>query len=341
MANIKRIAVVTCGGDAPGMNAAIRAVTRTALSLGLEVYGIREGYRGLYQNMLEPFNASSVADVIQRGGTFLGTARLKEFATDANIRNTCYANMRALNIDALVVCGGDGSYRGARLINLESGIPTVGIPCTIDNDIAYTDFSIGFDTAVNTCINCLNNLRDTMASHERISVVEVMGRNCGDVAVHAGIAAGAEAILIPEITKTADQWLEYIMGKLKQSRKRNKMYGIVVMAEGVNQQPGMEFFTPDYISQWLNRTNREYLLDSEARGSVLGHLQRGGSPSASDRILASRLGERAVKILLEGASSRCVGIKDNKIIDEDITVALDAVREANVELIELANILAM
>ena len=339
---VKRIAVLTSGGDAPGMNAAVRAVVRSALFHGLEVYGIEEGYLGLREGRIFPMSAGTVGDILQSGGTFLGSARLPQLATDADTRQQCYDNLKAHQIDGLVVCGGDGSYKGAALIEKESGVPVVGVPATIDNDLAYTDFTIGFDTAVNTCVDSINALRDTMSSHGRVAIIEVMGRSCGDIAVYAGIAGGAEAILVPEIKRSDKQWLDYIVTKLRHSRERKKKYGIIVMAEGLHLVRGdMSHFTPNYIANWLNINGRSLGLEVDARGIVLGHVQRGGSPTASDRILAARLGEAAVDILRNGGHNRCVGIVRNRIVDVDIDDALNKARHINKKLIELADILAL
>lgn len=294
-----RIGILTSGGDAPGMNAVVRAVVRSALYYGIEVCGIYDGFRGLYEGMLKLLGAGDVGDIIHRGGTVLGSARLPEFEHDEAVRLQCYKNLRDNQIDGLVVCGGDGSFKGARLLSRESGVMAIGIPCTIDNDLSYTDYTIGFDTAVNTCVDNINKLRDTMASHGRVSVVEVMGRHCGDIAIHSGIAAGAEAILVPEIKKSDNQWLDYIVKKLSQTFNRNKKYGIIVMAEGINMKPKMHHFTADYIAAWLNANPQTIGHRVDARGCVIGHVQRGGSPTASDRILAARMGEAAVDTLRE------------------------------------------
>lgn len=342
MANkIQRIAVLTSGGDAPGMNAAIRAVVRTALYHKLEVYGVEDGYHGLFEGLLFPMNASSVANIVQRGGTILGSARLPQLPNDANIRSAIYQNLKQFGIDALIVCGGDGSYRGAELLHKESGLKVIGIPGTIDNDLPYTDFTIGFDTAVNTAVNCINNLRDTMSSHERVSVVEVMGRNCGDIAIYTGIAAGAEAVLVPEINKGYQEWLDYILHKLIQSHARGKHYGIILMAEGMKFKDDMDFFTADYVTRWLNKNSARLGSAADARATILGHIQRGGSPTASDRILAARLGAEAVEALLRGADCHCIGIKDNQLVTVTIEEAVHAKRVPSEKLLALCDILAM
>lgn len=340
MADKKKIAILTSGGDAPGMNAAIRSVVRSALYFDMEVYGIQDGYLGLANDDITQLSAGDVGDIIHRGGTMLGTARLPEFATDIAVRQQCYANLHRRGIDGLVVCGGDGSFRGASLVQKEGDINVIGLPGTIDNDLAYTDFTIGFDTAVNTCVDNINKLRDTMASHGRVSVVDVMGRACGDIAVHSGIAAGAEAILIPETKKTDNQWLDYIVQKLRTSFARGKKYGIIVMAEGLYSVPKMHHFTADYIASWLNANAETVGHRVDARGCVIGHVQRGGSPTASDRILSARMGERAVDLLREDKGGLCVGIVKNKIIDIEIDKALSKKGRVDKHLIELADILA-
>jgi 6-phosphofructokinase 1 len=336
----KRIGILTSGGDAPGMNAAVRAVVRSALYHGMEVYGIRDGFVGLKSDDVSPLDAGSVGDIIHRGGTILGTARLPEFATDENVRQECYATLKKHRIDGLVVCGGDGSFRGANVLQHESGVNAIGLPGTIDNDLAYTDYTIGFDTAINTCMENINKLRDTMASHGRVSVVEVMGRDCGDLAVYAGIAAGSDAILLPEMRWNDQKWLRYIVTKLSQSFGRGKKYGIIVMAEGIHMQPGMGHFTVDYIASWLNHNQGSVGHKVDARGSVIGHVQRGGSPSSADRILAARMGECAVDALREGKSNLCVGIRNNKIITVDITKAVSMKKKVSKHLISLADILS-
>ena len=340
MAEKQKIAILTSGGDAPGMNAAVRAVVRAALYFDMEVYGVQDGYLGLKENNIHQLTAGDVGDIIHRGGTMLGTARLPEFASDPEVRRQCYKSLQDLGIDGLVVCGGDGSYRGANLMYKESGIKVVGLPGTIDNDLAYTDYTIGFDTAVNTCVDNINKLRDTMASHGRVSVVDVMGRGCGDIAVHSGIAAGAEAILIPEIKKTDNQWLDYLVSKLRTAFARGKKYGIIVMAEGVYATPKMHHFTADYIASWLNANSEIIGHRVDARGCVIGHVQRGGSPTATDRILAARMGEKAVDLLREGQGGLCVGIVKNRIVAVEIEKALAMKRRVDKHLIELADILA-
>ena len=339
MGTIKCIGILTSGGDAPGMNAAIRAVTRAAIYNGLQVKGIYRGYKGLVTGEIKEFKSQNVSNIIQLGGTILKTARCKEFTTPEG-RQIAYDNMKKEGIDALVVIGGDGSLSGARIFAQEFDVPCIGLPGTIDNDLAYTDYTIGFDTAVNTCVDSINKLRDTMASHGRVSVVDVMGRGCGDIAVHSGIAAGAEAILIPEIKKTDNQWLDYIVQKLRTSFARGKKYGIIVMAEGVYAAPKMHHFTADYIASWLNANSETVGRRVDARGCVIGHVQRGGSPTASDRILSARMGEKAVDLLRENQGGLCVGVIKNRIVAVEIDKALSMKRRVDKHLIELADILA-
>ena len=341
---MKRIGVLTSGGDAPGMNAAIRAVVRTALDRDMSVVGFKRGYNGMLMRSpdqrddFEILTASSVSNRIHRGGTFLMTARCLDFLNVEN-QKQAIRNLKTIGVEGLVCIGGDGTYKGAEAL-YKLGFPTVGVPGTIDNDLAYTDYTIGFDTAVNTCVDNINKLRDTMASHGRVSVVDVMGRGCGDIAVHSGIAAGAEAILIPEIKKTDNQWLDYLVSKLRTAFARGKKYGIIVMAEGVYATPKMHHFTADYIASWLNANSEIIGHRVDARGCVIGHVQRGGSPTATDRILAARMGEKAVDLLREGQGGLCVGIVKNRIVAVEIEKALAMKRRVDKHLIELADILA-
>ncbi|AKL85799.1 6-phosphofructokinase [Bacillus atrophaeus] len=301
---MKRIGVLTSGGDSPGMNAAVRAVVRKAIYHDVEVYGIYNGYSGLISGKIEKLELGSVGDIIHRGGTKLYTARCPEFKTVEG-REKGIENLKKLDIEGLVVIGGDGSYMGAKKLT-EHGFPCVGVPGTIDNDIPGTDFTIGFDTALNTVIDAIDKIRDTATSHERTYVIEVMGRHAGDIALWAGLAGGAESILIPE----ADYDMSEILARLKRGHDRGKKHSIIIVAEGVGS--GVEFG---------KRIEEETNL--ETRVSVLGHIQRGGSPSASDRVLASRLGAYAVELLLEGKGGRCVGIQNNKLVDHDIIEILD------------------
>ncbi|AMM99480.1 6-phosphofructokinase [Bacillus pumilus] len=301
---MKRIGVLTSGGDSPGMNAAVRAVVRKAIYHNVEVYGIYNGYSGLINGKIEKLEIGSVGDIIHRGGTKLYTARCPEFKTVEG-REKGIENLKKFGIEGLVVIGGDGSFMGAKKLT-ELGFPCVGVPGTIDNDIPGTDFTIGFDTALNTVIDAIDKIRDTATSHERTYVVEVMGRHAGDIALWSGLAGGAESILIPE----ADYDMDEIIARLRRGHERGKKHSIIIVAEGVGS--GVEFG---------KRIEEETSL--ETRVSVLGHIQRGGSPSAFDRVLASRLGAYAVELLLEGKGGRCVGIQSNDLVHHDILDILD------------------
>jgi 6-phosphofructokinase 1 len=319
---MKAIGVLTSGGDAPGMNAAIRAVVRTGISKGLQVMGIKRGYNGLINGEIFEMNHSSVSDIIQRGGTVLKTARSEEFKTPEG-RKKAYNVLKVFGIEGLIVIGGDGSFKGAQLLSSEFGVKTIGLPGTIDNDLAYTDYTIGFDTALNTVLDAINKLRDTSTSHERVSIVEVMGRSCGDIALYSGLAGGAESIIIPEQKFNLDDLCKTII----EGKVRGKVHNLIVLAEGVG---GASELTKKI----------EEITGIETRATVLGHIQRGGSPSAFDRVLASRLGARAVELLIEGKSQRVVGIKNNQIVDFDITEAIQMKKETNNDLYELAGILS-
>lgn len=320
---IRRIAVLTSGGDAPGMNAAIRAVVRQAIHEGMSVYGVERGYNGLVRDNLTLMERRSVSDIIHRGGTILKTARCDEFNT---IEGQAEATkvLREHDIDALVVIGGDGSMRGARDIAKNFDIPVIAIPATIDNDLNYTDYTIGFDTAVNTVLSAINNLRDTMTSHDRVSVIEVMGRKCGDLAVYAGLAGGAEHILVPEMPVDLDA----VAKELNQSYLRDKTSDFVIVAEGVG--------TAEEICKKLGSKTTVPL-----RATVLGHIQRGGMPTMADRVLAARLGVHAIKTLKEGRFNRAVGIVNNQMIDVDIEEALNAKSNFNPELYNIADVLSL
>jgi len=318
---MKTIAVLTSGGDAPGMNAAIRAVVRTGLDRGLRVMGVQRGYSGLINGEIFEMNRHSVSDIIHRGGTVLRTARCEEFKTEEGRRKAANV-LKVFGVNGLVVIGGDGSFHGAQLLS-KIGVSTIGLPGTIDNDLTYTDYTIGFDTALNTVLDAMNKLRDTSASHERVSIVEVMGRDCGDLALFAAIAGGAEKAIIPEKGYDLDELCRLILaGKLK-----GKMHNLILLAEGVGGANELA-------------VKVEELTGIETRATILGHIQRGGSPSASDRILASKMGVRAVDLLIEGKTSRVVGIKGNEIIDMDIDEALALPRSFDEELYEIARILS-
>lgn len=321
--NLKRIAVLTSGGDAPGMNAAVRAVTRKAIFEGLEVYGVYNGYQGLIEGDLVELNLGSVGDIIQRGGTFLRSARCPEFRTEEG-RAKAVEQLKKYHIDALVVIGGDGSYRGAQKLT-ELGFPTIGLPGTIDNDIPGTDATIGFDTALNTALDAIDKIRDTASSHERTYVIEVMGRDAGDIALYAGLAGGAESILVPERPED----LSSIVERINSGVARGKKHSIVVVAEGAG--------SAEEVGKLIaEKTN------SETRVTILGHIQRGGSPTAADRVLASRMGAYAIDILLEGKAGRVVGIRAGKMMDLDIDEALDHNKHTiDMQLIDLSNQLSI
>ncbi|MFD2213154.1 6-phosphofructokinase [Metabacillus endolithicus] len=296
---MKKIAVLTSGGDSPGMNAAIRAVVRKGIHEGLDVYGVYNGYAGLMDGKIKKLELGSVGDIIHRGGTILYTARSEEFKKDKS-QHEAIRQLKDLGIDGLVVIGGDGSYRGAAKLT-EKGFPCVGLPGTIDNDIPGTDYTIGYDTALNTVVENIDKIRDTATSHDRTFIIEVMGRHAGDIALFSGVAVGAETILIPERTFELNDVVE----KLNKGIKRGKKHSIIVLAEGVCS-----------ANELAEQLKEKYHL--ETRISVLGHIQRGGSPTGFDRVLASRLGARAVELLLQGKSGRAIGMQKQEIVDHDI-----------------------
>ena len=314
----KCIAVLTSGGDAPGMNAAIRAVVRAGISYGMRVMGIQRGYNGLLNGEIVEMNLRTVSDIIHRGGTILYTARSPEFNTPAGVKKAA-ENCRSLGIDGVVVIGGDGSFRGARDLT-QSGIPCIGVPGTIDNDIASSEYTIGFDTAMNTAMEMVDRLRDTMESHDRCSVVEVMGRRCGDIALQTGIAVGATSILVPEIPY---DFKRDIVDRMIFTQKTGKKHFIIIVAEGVG---GVE-----KLAQVI-----EQATGIETRATVLGHVQRGGSPTLRDRVVGSQMGALAAKLLYDGKSNRVVVMRGGQIVDLDITDALNMERVFDRELYETA-----
>ncbi|MBB6215848.1 6-phosphofructokinase 1 [Anaerosolibacter carboniphilus] len=320
---MRKIGVLTSGGDSPGMNAAIRAVVRSAIYHDIKVVGIKRGYEGLINGDIEDMNLSSVADIIHRGGTMLRTARSDEFRTEKGF-NKALNVIKIFGIEGIVVIGGDGSFKGAEKLS-QAGISTVGLPGTIDNDLAYTDYTIGFDTAVNTVVNAISNIRDTSTSHGRANIVEVMGRHCGDIALYAGLAGGAESIIVPEEPFSIDE----ICKRLIQGRNRGKLHSIIILAEGVLNDAN------ELAKAIVEKTG------ADTRLTTLGHIQRGGSPTAFDRNLASRMGGRAVQLMMENKTSRVVGIKGNEIIDLDISEALSIKKEINKDMFELAKILSI
>ncbi len=326
MANkVTKIGVMTSGGDAPGMNAAIRAVVRTGIYNGLEVFGIMRGYSGIIENDIVPMHSRSVANIIQRGGTILKTARCKDFLTPEG-RKVAYDNLRKIGIDSLVVIGGDGSFRGADIFSREYDIPCIGIPGTIDKDIAGTDFTIGFDTAVNTAVEAIDKIRDTADAHDRLFIIEVMGRDAGYIALHSGIATGAENILMPE--RKTD--IEELVNSLMEKERRKKMVNLVVVAEGENFGGG------DEVAKFI----KDRLPKMETRVAILGHIQRGGSPSCLDRLIASRMGYAAVESLIEGRHNVMVGIVNNRIHYTALEKAVKAKQRVNEEWFKIVKILA-
>jgi 6-phosphofructokinase 1 len=322
---VTKIGVLTSGGDSPGMNAAIRAVVRTGIYYGLEVFGIMRGYSGIIENDIVPMHSRSVANIIQRGGTILKTARCKEFFTPEG-RKKAYENLKKLGIDGLVVIGGDGSFRGADIFSREFDIPCIGLPGTIDKDIAGTDFTIGFDTAVNTAVEAIDKIRDTADAHDRLFIIEVMGRDAGYIALHSGIATGAEHILIPERKTDIEELIE----SLQEKERRKKLVNMVVVAEGD------EFGGANEVAKVV----KERLPQTDTRVCILGHIQRGGSPTCLDRLIASRMGYAAVEALLEGRHNVMVGILNNRMHYTLLERAVKSKQRISEEWIKIVKILA-
>lgn len=319
---MKRIGVLTSGGDAPGMNAAIRAVVRKGIYHDLEVFGVYNGYQGLMEGKIEQMHLGSVGDIIQRGGTVLYSARSEAFKTDEG-QNQAIEQLKKFGIEGLVVIGGDGSFRGAAKLT-EKGFPCIGVPGTIDNDINGTDFTIGFDTALNTIVEAIDKIRDTATSHERTYVIEVMGRDAGDLALWAGLANGAETVIIPEVDTPFDEVIE----RLRHGQARGKRHSIIILAEGVDK--GMSY-----------GKRIEEATNFETRVTVLGHIQRGGRPSGFDRVLASRLAGKAVDLLREGQGGLMVGIKNNQLIHRDIIESLSDEHRLDLTLYQLMSELSI
>ena len=319
---MKTIGVLTSGGDAPGMNAAIRSIVRAAAYMGMTVKGIKRGYNGLIENNVVDLDIRSVSDIIQRGGTVLYTARCPRFTTEEGMQEAI-KNCKVNGIEGLIVIGGDGSFRGARDLSLR-GIPCVGIPGTIDNDIPSTEYTIGFDTAMNTVVEMVDKLRDTACSHERCSVVEVMGHGAGDIALQSGLAVGATAIIVPEIGFN----LQSVIDKILETQKNGRNHFIIVVSEGL-----------------CDATQLAKLLQEatgiETRATILGHIQRGGNPTLRDRVVASKMGYAAVELLSKGVGNRVIGLKDNKIVDYDIFEALNMVKSFDQETYRLANTISI
>ena len=328
MRKIKSIGILTSGGDAPGMNACIRAVTRSAISTGWKVWGIFRGYEGLIGGEIKEFSTESVSNIIQRGGTILKTARSQEFKTEEG-RRRAYEQLRSREIDALIVIGGNGSLTGAQALAEEYDIPVIGLPGTIDNDLYGTDSTIGYDTALNTIVDCVDKIRDTANSHDRIFFIEVMGRDAGFLAQNSAIASGAEAAIIPEGKTDVDQLAEFI----ERGKRKSKNSAIVLVSEAQKDGVGGAFYYAD-------RIKKEY-PQFDARVTILGHLQRGGSPTAYDRILASRMGYAAIEALLEGQRNVMIGIKNDEIVYVPISRAIKMDKPINKELISVLNVLSM
>lgn len=316
---MKSIAVLTSGGDAPGMNPAVRAVVRTACQRGIKVYGVYRGYTGLINGDIHEMNLRSVSDIITRGGTILYSARCPEFKTEEGLQKAV-ATCKKFGIDGMVIIGGDGSFRGARDLSLR-GIPCIGLPGTIDNDISCTDYTIGYDTCLNTIVQMVDRIRDTSESHDRCTVVEVMGRGAGYLALEAGIAVGATSIIVPEVEYDIER---DVIARIREFQKTGKKHFIVIVAEGVGG-------TAEIAKKIEAETG------VESRATILGHVQRGGSPTARDRIMASQMGSRAVDLLTQGIGNRVVGIRDNKIVDFDIFEALKMTKTIDMKDYELAH----
>ena len=312
------IGVLTSGGDAPGMNAAVRAVVRTAIASGMTVKGIRRGYNGLIEGDIIDLDVRSVSDIIHRGGTVLYTARSPRFKTEEGMKEAI-DNCKKFGIEGIVVIGGDGSYRGARDLSMH-GIPCVGVPGTIDNDISSTEYTIGFDTAMNTAMEMVDKIRDTAQSHDRCSVVEVMGRRAGYLALQTGIAVGATAILVPEV----EHKVEDVIKKIRETQKTGKKHFIIVVAEGVG---GVE-----KIAEEIEKST-----GIESRATILGHVQRGGNPTVRDRVIATQMGYAAVKLLKDGIGNRVIGLKKGEIVNYDIYEALNMKKPFDDEMYEIAH----
>ena len=320
---MERIAVLTSGGDAPGMNTCVRAVVRTALNNKMDIYGVERGYAGLVRGEITRLGTRSVSDMIHKGGTFLKTARCPEF-TDIEVQRKAFEALSAYGIEGLVVIGGDGTFRGAKALSENFGIKVMGIPGTIDNDLAYTDYTVGFDTAVNTVLWAINNLRDTMHSHDRVSLLEVMGRHCGDIALYAGTAGGAEYILVPEVPYSLDE----IASKIKRSYLRGKTSNMIILAEGAGDR--------DEIAKEIQQKS-----GISVKVNNFGYIQRGGSPNMADRILAARFGYKAVELLRDDKPSCAIGIKNNKVITVTFDEVESSKKDFDKRLYNIAHVLSL
>lgn len=321
---MKNIGVFTSGGDAPGMNACLRSVVRTGLNLGLNVYGIKYGYNGMITSDMYLMKSYSVSNILQRGGTILKSARSEEFMTKEG-RKKAYENLKAKNIDGLIAIGGDGTFTGANIFYEEYGIPTVGAPGTIDNDLFGSDYTIGFDTAVNTALEAIDKIRDTAASHDRVFFIEVMGRHAGHIAIHCGIGGGAEIVMVPETSTT----IQDVINTLTKGRDKEKTSAIIIVAEGDEQ--GNAHVVANKVKSELPKL--------DIRVSTLGHMQRGGAPTSQDRILASRLGLAAVEGLIDGKSNVMAGIVNDEIVYTSFKLAISKTKAINNELIQMVDVM--
>ena len=320
---MKKIAILTSGGDSQGMNTAVRAVAKTAMSKGMEVFGIKRGYKGMLEDQIFQMSALDVSGIADHGGTILLSARLSSFK-DPEVRAKAAENLKKRGIEGLVVIGGDGSFHGAHYLYEEHGIKTIGIPGTIDNDIAGTDYTIGYDTALNIILDAISKLKDTATSHERTYLIEVMGRNCGDLALYAAIAGGASGVMIPEVKASTDD----IAKVIRERRAEGKLYDIIVVAEGVGNVV--------HLKEELSKR-----VDTSIRVTILGHIQRGGAPTANDRILATKLGVKAVELLIDGEAGLMVGMESGKVTTHKLSYAWENYSKSSEEDYRIATMLSL